>query len=86
MWVIDKLAADHLKPEKARAEIEMVSHARPSRPGCSRSPAAAGAAALSAIFGTNHFAAVALIARSGGMGALVRRGLAGVCSMRFHRG
>jgi hypothetical protein len=33
MWVIDKLAADHLKPEKARAEIEMVSHAPPSRPG-----------------------------------------------------
>ena len=33
MRVIDKLAAGHLKPEEARAEIETVSYARPAPTG-----------------------------------------------------
>jgi uncharacterized membrane protein YjjP (DUF1212 family) len=76
MWVIDKLAAGHLKPEEAWAEIETVSHARPAPTWLFVIAAAAGAVALSVIFGVYHFAAAALIAGSAGMGALLRRGLA----------
>jgi uncharacterized membrane protein YjjP (DUF1212 family) len=49
MRVIDKLAAGHLKPEEARAEIETVSHARPAPTWLFAIAAAAGAAALSVI-------------------------------------
>jgi uncharacterized membrane protein YjjP (DUF1212 family) len=76
MRVIDKLAAGHLKPEEAWAEIETVSHAHPAPTWLFAIAAAAGAVALSVIFGVYHFAAVALIAGSAGMGALLRRGLA----------
>ena len=76
MRVIDKLAAGHLKPEEAWAEIETVSHARPAPTWLFVIAAAAGAVALSVIFGVYHFAAAALIAGSAGMGALLRRGLA----------
>jgi hypothetical protein len=71
MRVIDKLATDHLKPEKVRAEIEMVSHARPVQTWLFAIAAAGGAAALSVILGARHFAAAALIAGSAGKGALV---------------
>jgi uncharacterized membrane protein YjjP (DUF1212 family) len=76
MRVIDKLAAGLLKPEEARAEIETVSHARPAQTWLFAIAAAAGAAALSVIFGVDHFAAAALIAGSAGTGALLRRALA----------
>jgi uncharacterized membrane protein YjjP (DUF1212 family) len=76
MRLIDKLAAGHLKPEKAWAEIETVSHAHPAPTRLFAIAAAAGAVALSVIFEVYHFAAVALIAGSAGMGALLRRGLA----------
>jgi len=76
MRVIDKLAAGHLKPEEAWAEIETVSHARPAPTWLFVIAAAAGTVALSVIFGVYHFAAAALIAGSAGMGALLRRGLA----------
>jgi uncharacterized membrane protein YjjP (DUF1212 family) len=76
MRVIDKVAAGHLRPEVARAEIETVSHVRSTPTWLFAIAAAAGAAALSVIFGVHHFAAAALIALSAGMGALLRRGLA----------
>jgi uncharacterized membrane protein YjjP (DUF1212 family) len=76
MRAIDKLAAGHLKPEEAWAEIETVSHARPAPTWLFAIAAAAGAVALSEIFGVYHFAAAALIAGSAGLGALLRRGLA----------
>jgi uncharacterized membrane protein YjjP (DUF1212 family) len=76
MQVIDKLAAGHLEPEEARVEIETVAHARPAQSWLFATAAAAGAVALSVIFGVHHFAAAALIAGSAGMGALLRRGLA----------
>ena len=76
MRVIDELAAGHLKPEEAWAEIETVLHAHPAPTWLFAIAAAAGAVALSVIFGVYHFAAVALIAGSAGMGALLRRGLA----------
>jgi uncharacterized membrane protein YjjP (DUF1212 family) len=76
MRAIDRLAAGHLKPEEAWAEIETVAHARPAPTWLFAIAAAAGAVGLSAIFGVYHFAAAALIAGSAGMGALLRRGLA----------
>jgi uncharacterized membrane protein YjjP (DUF1212 family) len=51
MRVIDKLAAGHLKPEEAWAEIETVSHAHPAPTWLFAIAAAAGAVALSVIFG-----------------------------------
>ena len=74
--VIDQLAAGHLKPEEAWAEIESASHARPAPTWLLAIAAAAGAAAMSVIFGVHHLAAASLIAGSAGMGALLRRGVA----------
>jgi uncharacterized membrane protein YjjP (DUF1212 family) len=62
MRVIDKLAAGHLKPEEAWAEIETLSHAHPAPTWLFAIAAAASAVALSVIFGVYHFAAAALIA------------------------
>jgi Putative threonine/serine exporter len=76
MPVIDKLAAGHLKPEEAWAEIETVSHARPAPTWPFAIAAAAGVAGSGVIFGTHHLAATALIAGGAGAGALLRRGLA----------
>ena len=76
MRVIDQLAAGHLKPEEAWAEIESASHARPAPTWLFALAAAAGAAAMSVIFGVHHLAAASLIAGSAGMGALLRRGVA----------
>jgi uncharacterized membrane protein YjjP (DUF1212 family) len=76
MRVIDELAAGDLNPEEARAEIEAVSHARPAPTWLFAIAAAAGAAALSVIFGVDNLAAAVVLAVSAGMGALLRRGLA----------
>jgi len=76
MRVIDQLAAGHLKPEQAWAEIESVSHARPAPTWLFAIAAAVGAAAMSVIFGVHHLAAASLVAGSAGMGALLRRGVA----------
>ena len=75
MRVIDKVAAGHLNAEEAWAEIETASHAHPA-PTWLFATAAAAAVALRAIFGVYHFASVALIAGSAGVGALLRRCLA----------
>jgi uncharacterized membrane protein YjjB (DUF3815 family) len=75
MRVIDKVAAGHLNPEEAWAEIETASHAHPA-PTWLFATAAAAAVALRVIFGVYHFASVALIAGSAGVGALLRRCLA----------
>nr|WP_079599794.1 threonine/serine exporter family protein [Bradyrhizobium erythrophlei] len=69
MRVIDELAAGDLKPEEARAEIETASHARPAPTWLFAIAAAAGATALSVIFGVDNFPAAAVIAGSAGMGA-----------------
>ena len=83
MRVIDKLAAGNLNPEEARAEIETVSHARPAPTWLFAIAAAAGAAAMSVIFGVHHFAAASLIAGSAGIGALLRRGVAHLSENAF---
>jgi uncharacterized membrane protein YjjP (DUF1212 family) len=75
MRVIDKVAAGHLNAEEAWAEIETASHAHPA-PTWLFATAAAAAVALRVIFGVYHFASVALIAGSAGVGALLRRCLA----------
>jgi uncharacterized membrane protein YjjP (DUF1212 family) len=83
MRVIDELAAGDLKPEEARAEIETASHARPAPTWLFAIAAAAGATALSVIFGVDNFPAAAVIAGSAGMGALLRRVLARVSENVF---
>jgi uncharacterized membrane protein YjjP (DUF1212 family) len=83
MGAIDKLVAGHLTPEEARAEIEMASHAPPAATWLFAVAAAAGATALSVIFGVHHIVAAALIAGSAGAGALLRRGLARISENAF---
>jgi uncharacterized membrane protein YjjP (DUF1212 family) len=81
--VIDKAAAGQIAPAAARAEIEAVSQAPPAPTWLFTIAAAAGAAALSVIFGVHHLAAVALIAGSAGAGAVLRRGLARLSTNLF---
>jgi uncharacterized membrane protein YjjP (DUF1212 family) len=83
MRAIDKLVAGHLTPEEARAETERASHAPPAPTWLFAIAAAAGAAALSVIFGVYHLAAAALIAGSAGMGALLRRRVAHLSDNAF---
>jgi uncharacterized membrane protein YjjP (DUF1212 family) len=83
MRAIDELAAGHLTPEEAAAEIETASHAPPAPTWLFAIAAAAGAAALSVIYGVYHLAAAALIAGSGGMGAVLRRRLAHLSDNAF---
>jgi uncharacterized membrane protein YjjP (DUF1212 family) len=73
--VIDKAAAAQLSPDDARTQIETISKAPPAPTWLFTIAAAAGAAALSVIFGVQHLAAGALIAASAGAGAILRRGL-----------
>jgi len=54
----------------------MISHAPPAPTWLFTLAAAAGAAALSVLFGVRHLAAVALIAASAAVGAVLRRTLA----------
>jgi uncharacterized membrane protein YjjP (DUF1212 family) len=74
--VIDKAAAGGLSPDAASAEIEAISRKPPAPTWLFAVAAAAGAVALSVIFGIQHLAAGALIAASAAAGALLRRGLA----------
>jgi uncharacterized membrane protein YjjP (DUF1212 family) len=76
MRVIDRLVAGRLKPEDARAEIEAVAHAPPVQTWLFAIAAAAGAAALSVIFGVHQFGTTLLVGGSAGLGALLRRSLA----------
>jgi uncharacterized membrane protein YjjB (DUF3815 family) len=64
-------------------EIETASHAPPVPTWLFAIAAAAGAAALSVIYGVYHLAAAALIAGSGGMGAVLRRRLAHLSDNAF---
>ncbi|HEX3365907.1 threonine/serine exporter family protein [Phenylobacterium sp.] len=81
--VIDRAASDRSASDDARAEIETISKAPPAATWLFAVAAAAGAVALSVIFGIQHLAAGALIAASAGAGALLRRGLAGLSGNSF---
>ena len=76
MRVIDEVIDDRLAPEVARRKIETISKAPPVPTWLFTIAAAAGAAALSVIFGVHHLTAASLIAVSAAAGALLRRGVA----------
>ncbi len=80
---IDKAAAGEIAVAAAGAAIEAISKEPPAPTWVFTVAAAAGAAALSVIFGVHHLAAVALIAASAGAGAILRRGLARLSSNLF---
>lgn len=73
---IDELRAGKLTTSAAFEKIEKISHAAPAPMWLFTLAAAAGAVALSAIFGVRHLAAVVLIAASAAVGAVLRRILA----------
>ncbi len=73
---IDQVAADRLAPPAALEAIRAISHAPPAPTWLFTLAAAAGAAALSVIFGVQHPVAVALIAASAAIGAVL---LVAVC-------
>jgi uncharacterized membrane protein YjjP (DUF1212 family) len=73
---IDQVAADRLAPPAALEAIRAISHAPPAPTWLFTLAAAVGAAALSVIFGVQHPVAVALIAASAAIGAVLRRAVA----------
>lgn len=73
---VEDLVSGRLAPADAPAVIQTISLAPPSPTWLFVLAAAAGAAALSVIFGIDHFAGAVLIFLSGGLGALLRRGVA----------
>jgi uncharacterized membrane protein YjjP (DUF1212 family) len=72
----EEVGAGRLAQSRAPEAIDAISHAPPAPTWLFTVAAAAGAAALSVIFGVQHFAAVALIVASGAAGAVLRRTLA----------
>ena len=73
---IDDLRAGQLTPAPALDKIKTIAHAVPAPTWMFTLAAAAGAAALSVIFGVRHLVAVILIAASAAVGAVLRRTLA----------
>jgi uncharacterized membrane protein YjjP (DUF1212 family) len=73
---IDQVTAGRLAPPAAMEAIRAISHAPPAPTWLFTLAAAAGAAALSVIFGVQHPVAVALIAASAAIGAILRRAVA----------
>ena len=75
MVAIDDVSSERLAPGAARATIKAIANAPPTATWLFTMAAAAGAAALSVIFGVRHLSAVVLIVLSSAAGALLRRGL-----------
>jgi uncharacterized membrane protein YjjP (DUF1212 family) len=76
MRAIENFELGRLSPCAAVETIEAISKAPPAPTWFFALAAAAGAVALSVIFGVEHFAPVVVIFVSAGVGALLRRGLA----------
>jgi uncharacterized membrane protein YjjP (DUF1212 family) len=76
MRTVEDIATARLPPESAAKAIATISHAPPAPTWLFALAAAAGAAALSVIFGVGHFVPVLLIFVSAGLGAILRRALA----------
>ncbi len=74
--IIDDVATGRLNPAGAAAGLEAVSRMPPVNMVRFAVMAAAGAAALGAIFGAGNFATLAVIAFSAGCGGLLRRAMA----------
>jgi uncharacterized membrane protein YjjP (DUF1212 family) len=75
MRIVDEVAAGRRAPVDLSQAINAISHAPPAPTWLFTLAAAAGAAALSVIFGVQHLSAVALILASAGVGAVLRRTL-----------
>jgi uncharacterized membrane protein YjjP (DUF1212 family) len=73
---VDQVAAGQLAPGAAMEAIRQISQAPPAPTWLFTLAAAAGAAALSVLFGVRHLAAVALVVASAAAGAVLRRILA----------
>src|SRR2546422_709112 len=73
---IDEFTAGRVAPAAARETIRAIARAPPAPTWLFTLAAAAGAAALSVIFGVQHAPAVALIVASAAAGAVLRRTLA----------
>ena len=76
MRAIDEVGSGRLAPPAAMETISAISHAPPAPTWLFTLAAAAGAAALSVLFGVEHLAAVVLIVGSAAAGAVLRRTLA----------
>ena len=76
LQAIDDHAAGRFKPSDLLETIATISHVPPAPTWLFTIAAAAGAAALSVLFGVHHFTAVALIIVSAAAGAVLRRTLA----------
>ena len=76
MQAVLDVDAGQLPPAAAMEAITAISHAPPAPTWLFTLAAAAGAAALSVIFGVQHLRAVALIVVSAGAGAILRRAVA----------
>lgn len=74
--VIDELRAGKLTTAAALEKVKTISHAAPAPIWLFTLAAAAGAVALSVIFGVSHLSSVVLIAASAAVGAVLRRTLA----------
>ncbi len=76
MRAIDDIGAGRLALSTALEAINAIAHVPPAPTWLFTFAAAAGAAALSVLYGARHVAAVALIVASAASGAVLRRGLA----------
>jgi uncharacterized membrane protein YjjP (DUF1212 family) len=76
MGAIDEVGAGRLAPPAALETVSAIAHASPAPTWLFTLAAAAGAAALSVLFGVQHLAAVTLIIASAAAGAVLRRTLA----------
>jgi len=80
---VDALCARLSTTEATRSGLERAAALPPASLARFVLAAAVGAAALSVVFGAEHPVSIALIALSAGLGALVRRGLAGLTRNLF---
>ena len=83
MRAIEEVESARLKPDAAMKAIGVISRAPPARTWLFAVAAAAGAVALSVIFGVDHFLPMVLIFVSAGAGAILRRALAQLSANDF---
>jgi len=83
MRVIEDVESRRLAPDAAMKAIRTISYAPPSPTWLFALAAAAGAVALSVIFGIDHFVPMVLIFVSAGAGAILRRALAKLSANDF---
>jgi uncharacterized membrane protein YjjP (DUF1212 family) len=83
MRAVEDVTAGRLAPEAAAKAIATTSHAPPAPAWLFALAAAAGAVALSVIFGVDHVIPMVLIFVSGGVGGVLRRALAQVSTNDF---